>query len=176
MSLHKTFSALVKRFIDEEVFPVNRVQWPNRVFNPPSGESWVSISFMPATAEPISLSLYGYDRLTGFLIINFYSPVDVGDGAIYQFYDKVRGHFIAGDILDFDGQKVVIEKVAMNPTGKENSFVKAAILITWRSDVIRRNPLPTELPELEEGQAFVVNQQGAYLLNNNNKFVITNVT
>lgn len=95
----------LRGFTDAEM--VSRVGWPNKNFTPPSGQSWVRYTLLPATAEQETLAEVGGRtfRHGGRLVVQVFTPDNAGDAENNALCEDAAGIFrgVSADGVRYSG-------------------------------------------------------------------------
>jgi hypothetical protein len=111
--MKKTKSALMTKLLS--LTGVTPIAYPNRVFAPPDGATWIKVDFIPADSNPVTLGEAGDDELTGFFQVAIMSPAGSGDGSGIELSDTISAGFKNGSHLIYQDRVVRISHSQNNP-------------------------------------------------------------
>ena len=86
------------------------VSYANRPFTPNTDECWLRVTILDSVTVPIEIGNYPYNsrRTYGYVIVNVFICLGLGDGLAYELSDKVAQIFNSNQVVSF-GEDVVIE-------------------------------------------------------------------
>lgn len=105
----------------------NKLQWPNRVFTPPTSGVWGRVSFLSGAAFIAGLADAPVTRHTGILTIELFDAKDVGEAAISNLADQLGEHlnyYMTGGL-----ELLAYSKIRV---GLDQDFYKINVQIPYR--------------------------------------------
>ncbi len=130
-------SAIVKRFIDEEFFDEAHLSFENVAYEPPSGEAWAKIYFMPTDPIVATLGDEGQDRVDGLVQIDLNFPLNQGTADIGEMATRIRNLFTVGSRPAYCGQEVVIKACGRSQGREVNGFYRISVSVYFYAHINR---------------------------------------
>jgi hypothetical protein len=107
------------------------VAWENQDFTPTAGETWLSENVIPATTSDPAVSA-GYLDESGVYQVTIHTALGSYKGEAQQIASVIEAGF-RRKLLEFNGQKVDIRSVTINPALPADGWYAVPVSIEYRS-------------------------------------------
>jgi len=108
---------------------------------PQAETAWMKLDFLHTPAYTTTLGVGGEDEQVSILQIALNYPLLTGQKALYEAYDLLRNHYVAGKSLTYSGTTVKILRCGITEPVKSGDSFRAFVSIEWRVRHVRPNPL-----------------------------------
>lgn len=116
--------------------PAIPVDWPNKEFEKPQGQTWIRFTVKDQKGTQIEMgSVNNTHRVQGSLILQVFVPADSGDGAALTLCDTL-GELYRQQVLNFpdnSGHVRMRDPVAI-PVGRDGAFWQTNVVIPFHRD------------------------------------------
>jgi hypothetical protein len=133
LSYDGEFGALLGRLAaewDEE--DNGPVAWPNRKFDPPDPSDvdvWIRPTVLPGVASQVSLGDAPRYRHPGLLVVQVFSPLGVGDGAMRRAADRLMAIYRLARVEGFRFRAPYLD-----PVGPGETWFQANVVVPYERD------------------------------------------
>lgn len=105
--------------------------YENEPFEPPSGEKWAQVYFLPNAPSVETLGAEGMDRVDGVVQIDLNYPVQTGGALARTDFETIRAAFPAGARPVHSGQEVTIRSCGRSAGRVVDGWFRVSITIVW---------------------------------------------
>ena len=115
----------------------NDTQWENTEFNPTGRSPWASVKIINDTPRGVTMGKGGYDRMVGYVMVDYYVPSDTGTGVVDALITQARQQLPAGKSFVEGDTKVIITAVGAGDGSSVDNWYTRPLNIFYRTDLAR---------------------------------------
>lgn len=129
MSITNITAAIVEEIIEQSLpYPI---KWPNTPPNTPNNATWLRVTFLDFPDEPYTLGMDGMNRTNGLMQVDVFSPKGQARFAANTAIDEVKSFLKTSAVLEYNGQKVLINSASVRPNQSETDWHSMIIEVSF---------------------------------------------